>query len=460
MILIVFGAMLLVAIMISLLNWRHGWFAAIVCGVLQDPFRKMTPGTPAWMTMSVVGVYGIIIIAAAATLHRNRRDFAARFPNVYTAGSVLIIFLVLAAFRGIATFGIEMWKVPALSFLIYCIPIPATLLGYSWLTREEQMIKFFTFYTVLTSVALIGTPLEYLGVKSRAIGMVAMPWGFIRHLPGLQIPILSGFYRAPDVMGWHASMLAIIGIIMTMRARVLTKAWPWICVTGWAFLNCIISGRRKAVYMVLAFALAFFWRYFKRLTIAQLSTILAAGLALMTVVYFVGHSEKSSVYTKGAKTSSAEVLERLEGGTFGSIEQHGILGAGLGAATQGVRHIIGTETDLGWQEGGMGKLVVELGIPGALAAIVLAIAMLRMMMRISAVGDIEGTSQIIRCGLFGIVIANIANFMASAQAYSDPVLTLSAAFYLGALFATATLDERLAAEKATAGVPAAAPLPA
>ncbi|PYQ27800.1 MAG: hypothetical protein DMF56_18165 [Acidobacteria bacterium] len=460
MILIVFGAILLVAIMVALLNWRHGWFAAMVCGVLQDPFRKMTPGTPAAMTMSVVLVYGVIIIAAAATLHRNRRDFALRFPNVYSAVSVVIIFLVLAAMRGVATFGIEMWKVPAISFLIYCIPIPATLLGYSWLTREEQMIKFFIFYSVLTSIALIGTPLEYLGVKARAIGMVAMPWGFIRHLPGLQIPILSGFYRAPDIMGWHASMLAIIGIIMTMRARVLTKAWPWIIVTGWAFLNCIISGRRKAVYMVLAFALAFFWRYFKRLSIAQLSTILAIGLALMGVVYFVGGSEKSSVYTKGTRTSSAEVFERLEGGTFGSIEQHGIFGAGLGAATQGVRHVIGTETDLGWQEGGMGKLVVELGVPGALAVIVLVIAMMRMMLRISAVGDVEGTTQILRCGLFGIVIANMANFMASAQAYSDPVLTLSAAFYLGALFATATLDEKLAAEKAAALVPAAVPVTA
>src|SRR5436190_892875 len=388
MILIVFGAILLVAIMVALLNWRHGWFAAMVCGVLQDPFRKMTPGTPAAMTMSVVLVYGVIIIAAAATLHRNRRDFALRFPNVYSAVSVVIIFLVLAAMRGVATFGIEMWKVPAISFLIYCIPIPATLLGYSWLTREEQMIKFFIFYSVLTS------------------------------------------------------------------------AWPWIIVTGWAFLNCIISGRRKAVYMVLAFALAFFWRYFKRLSIAQLSTILAIGLALMGVVYFVGGSEKSSVYTKGTRTSSAEVFERLEGGTFGSIEQHGIFGAGLGAATQGVRHVIGTETDLGWQEGGMGKLVVELGVPGALAVIVLVIAMMRMMLRISAVGDVEGTTQILRCGLFGIVIANMANFMASAQAYSDPVLTLSAAFYLGALFATATLDEKLAAEKAAALVPAAVPVTA
>jgi len=171
---IVFAAILLLAIMIALMNWRHGWFAAVACGVLQDPFRKLTPGTPAIMTMSVVAVYGLILLAASATLYRNRRDFALRFPNIYSAGTLVLVFLLLAAMRGVATFGIAMWKVPLLSFIIYTLPIPAVLLGYSWLTREEQLVNFFKFYSVLTSIAMIGTPLEYLGVRSKVLGMVAM----------------------------------------------------------------------------------------------------------------------------------------------------------------------------------------------------------------------------------------------------------------------------------------------
>jgi hypothetical protein len=67
-----------------------------------------------------------------------------------------------------------------------------------------------------------------------------------------------------------------------------------------------------------------------------------------------------------------------------------------------------------------------------------------MMMRITAVDDVPGTTQLIRVGLFAMVIANIGNFLASAQAYSDPVLTLMTAFIVGCLFATAALDERLA----------------
>ena len=460
MIVTVFGAILLLAIMIALINWRHGWFAAILCGVLQDPFRKMTPGTPPVMTMSILAVYGIVLLAAAATLYRSRRDFALRFPNVYNSGVLVMIFLIIGMLRGIATFGLPLWKVPAFSFIIYCVPIPAVLLGYAWLAREELLVRFFAFYAVLTSIALIGTPLEYLGVKSPALGMVAMPWGYIRHLPGLQIPILSGFYRAPDIMGWHASMLVIIAIIMATRARVLTRAWPWILFAGWGFLNCLISGRRKAIYMVAAFALAFFWRYFRRLTVAQVSSIVIVSMVLAGVVYGVSRSEKSSVYTKGAMTSSEEIFSRLEGGTMGSIEQHGVLGAGLGAATQGARHVVGAEADFGWQEGGLAKLVVELGIPGLLAMLLFGWSLFRMMLRITAVGDIEGTSQVLRVGLFGIVVANVANFLASAQAYSDPLLTLSSAFFLGCLFATATLDERLAEEKKTAATALPAPVTA
>ena len=83
MITITFGAILLVAMTIALVNWRHGWIAAIVCGVLQDPARKLTPGTPAALTMSVVAVYIIIIFAAIGTLQRNRQDFSRRFPRIY-----------------------------------------------------------------------------------------------------------------------------------------------------------------------------------------------------------------------------------------------------------------------------------------------------------------------------------------------------------------------------------------
>ena len=444
MVIFFFGAILLAAMAVALSNWRHGWMAAVVCGVLQDPVRKLTPGTPAFLTMSVLVVYAAVLFAALRPLQRERLDFERRFPRLYSTGALVVIVLVFAAANGLATFGLTYWKVPALSFLTYLIPIPAVLLGYTWLTREEQLVRFFRFYAVLTSVAMIGTVLEYLRVKSPLLGLVGMPEGYVRHLPGLQIRVLSGIYRAPDIMGWHAATLTAIAIVLAVRARVFARAWPWIIVAGWGFLNCLISGRRKAVYMVVAFALAFVWRYARRMTTTQVTLVIAVGLTLAGVVNEIRSREESRVYARGARTTGTEVLQRLEGGLLGTIQQTSIIGAGLGSATQGVRHVSGLEMDFGWQEGGLGKLTAELGVPGLMVVALLAWAMLRILLRITAVGDIEGTSQILRVALFALVIANVGNFLTSAQAYSDPVLTLMTAFLLGCLFATATLDERLA----------------
>jgi hypothetical protein len=457
MVLMLYGAVLLVSMAVAFTNWRHGWFAAVVCGVLQDPVRKLTPGTPAALTMSVVAVYGIILFASLASLQRNRNDFAKRFPNLYSAVALFLVMLVFAALNGLATFGVGAWQVPALSMLIYMLPIPAVLLGYAWLQREDQLIRFFIFFAVLTSIAMAGTVLEYFRFDSAALGVVAMPGGYVRHLPGIQIRVLSGIYRAPDIMGWHAATLSAVGILLAVRARAFSRAWPWVLVAAWGFLNCLISGRRKAIYMVLVFALAFVLRYIRRMNTTQIALVLTVGLALLLVVNEIGSREESQVYTQGARTTAGEVLERLEGGVFGTLEQTGILGSGLGSATQGIRHVSGRESDFGWQEGGLGKLAAELGLPGLLVAALVAWAMLRMMLRITAVGDIPGTSQVVRVGLFALVIANIGNFLTSAQAYSDPLLTLMTAFFVGCLFATAALDERLPSTQVTPAPAALAP---
>jgi len=449
--LLLFGAVLLTSMAIAFNNWRYGWLAAVVCGVLQDPVRKLTPGTPAWLTMSIVAVYAVILFVALGSLQRNRVDFSRRFPNLYSTVGLFLVMLVFAAMNGLATFGLSAWQVPALSLLIYMLPIPAVLLGYAWLEREEQLVRFFFFYAVLTSIALIGTPLEYFRLfDTPALGVVAMPGGYVRHLPGLQIRVLSGIYRAPDIMAWHAATLTAIGAIMAVRARAVARAWPWVAVAAWGFLNCLISGRRKAIYMVAVFGLAFLWRYIRRMNTTQVALVLALGLALGLVVREVGSREDSAVYTQGARTTTEEVLQRLEGGVIGTFEQQSLLGSGLGSATQGIRHVSGREADFGWQEGGLGKLAAELGLPGLLVAALLAWVMLRMMLRITTVGDIPGTSQVIRVGLFALVVANIGNFLTSAQAYSDPVLTLTTAFLVGCLFATAALDERLPAAEAPA----------
>jgi hypothetical protein len=444
---IVFLAFLILAMSVALVDWRRGWLLAVLCAVLQDPARKLTPGTPVAMTLSIILIYIIVLFGAQATLQSHLRDFARRFSSVKMAVALLFIFLFLAAVNGLATFGLENWRAPALALFIYCAPIPAVILGFTYLQREEQMYSFFRFYAAITSVAMVGTVLEYLSVPWRALGTVALTDSYnMRFITGLQVRMLSGFYRGPDIMGWHAATLTMIGIAMTLRAGPLRRSWPWVIVLSWGFLNCLISGRRKAVYMVAVFAAAFLLRYLRRLTTTQVTTFIIAGLALLAVVHKVGQDAEASVYTRGTETSTTEIMGRLEGGMVETVAQFGIMGAGLGTATQGVYHVVSSRVaeKQGWQEGGLGKLTMELGVPGLLAVMVFGFSMLSVMMRISGHPDVPGSSQFIRATLFGIVIANVVEFFVSAQAYSDAGLTLITAFFVGCLLATALLDERQA----------------
>jgi len=452
---ILFGAFMLMSMSITLVDWRRGWLLAILCGVLQDPARKLTPGSPVVMSISIVAIYVAVIFAAQSTLQRHGREFSRRFSSLFGALLFFFIFLFLAGVNGLFTFGLDQWKAPAMSFFLYLAPLPAVIIGYAFLQREEQLYVLFRFYAAVTSIAMIGTPLEYLKVQWRALGTVSLSENF-RFITGFNIRMLSGFYRAPDIMGWHAALLTMIGIIMTIRSRAMRTTWLWMLVSGWGFLNCLISGRRKAIYMIAVFAAAFLWRYLRKLSTVQVTSFALLGIVMIFVVTRISRDEESSVYTRGAFTTQEEVWQRLEGGLSGTVEQAGIMGAGLGTATQGVYHVLGDDssTTLGWQEGGLGKLAIELGVPGLLSVLLLGFTMILTMMKISAHPDIPGSSQLSRAALFGIIAANVVEFMVSAQAYSDPVLTLLTAFFVGCMFATAALDERMPAGEAS---PAATP---
>jgi hypothetical protein len=444
----------------ALIDWRRGWMLVAFCGVLQDPVRKLTGGAPVVVSFAVVGLYAAILFAGRNEILGHLGDFARRFGTVYTSILVFIFLLLVAALNGVLTYGLAMWKVPLLSLFTYCIPLVAALFGYVWLQREEWLYRWFKVYSAVTSIALIGTILEYLRVQSRILGMVAFEGDFIRHLPGIQIRLLSGIYRGPDVMAWHASMLACIAIAMTLRAGMSRLALIWGSVAAWAFFNCMIAGRRKAIYTVVVFCAIFVWRYARRLRTSQVLAFFGILLLLGGVIRQIAEGEETSVYAAGAVASRTELAQRLEGGALDTFEQFGLMGAGLGTATQGVYHLLGDSAVVGWQEGGLGKLAVEVGLPGIIAILVIGWIVLRLLLRLTSIDDVPGSSQFVRVALFALVVANMASFMASAQAYTDAVLALTTGFFVGCLFATAALDERLAASTRTAALPAMQPVTA
>jgi hypothetical protein len=439
----------------SLVDWRRAWLLVMLCGVIQDPVRKLSAGSPVYISFLVVLLYFTILFAARNEIRAAGIEFTYRFTSISTGIAAFVVLLIIAALNGMVTYGFDKWKAPAVSFLTYVVPIIAALLGYTWAQREEMMLRFFRLYAGITAVALTGTVLEYMRVQSRLLGLVGFEGDYIRHLPGIQIRMLSGIYRSPDIMAWHAATLTTIGVAMALRAGLRRQMLLWSALAGWGFFNCMIAGRRKAVYFVLVFTVMFLWRYVRRVQTAQVIASLGLLLVLYAVVNQLSSDESTSIYTRSAVASQQELGERFEGGVMETFREVGYMGAGLGTATQGVHHLLGT-AGIGWQEGGLGKVAMEVGLPGLGALFLMVIIVGRMLLILTRTPDVPGSSQFLRVMLFSLVAANIANFIGSAQAYTDPVLALTAGFLIGSLFASAALDERTAAAETKAA--AAAPL--
>jgi hypothetical protein len=190
----------------------------------------------------------------------------------------------------------------------------------------------------------------------------------------------------------------------------------------------------------------FLWRYMRRVRPSQAFASLGLLLLLGLVVNQLSSDEGTSVYTRSAVASSGELGQRFEGGVMQTFRENGYMGAGLGTATQGVHHLLG-QNAIGWQEGGLGKVAIEVGLPGLIALLVMVVIVGRMLLVLTSIDDVPGSSHFLRVTLFALVSANVTGFIASAQAYNDAVLGLTAGFLVGGLFASGVLDERLPATK-------------
>jgi hypothetical protein len=126
-----------------------------------------------------------------------------------------------------------------------------------------------------------------------------------------------------------------------------------------------------------------------------------------------------------------------------AYDSFGLFGAGLGVGTQGTQHFGGGGAIAGAAEGGLGKITLELGIPGLFVMGWLAILISRQLWLIMR-GASRHSVRMGRLsfGLFSFLAANLAGFSVATQAYGDFFILLILGWTLGFLLAVPVLIER------------------
>lgn len=420
-----------VACLVALHNWRWGLLLCVVAGLLQDPIRKVTPGTPGYFILASVPIYaaaGIHLMTAQPAIQRFFRHFPLTlFPTQ--------LFLVALIASSVQTLGYGLSAAPLIllggSFYVgWC---PAVLLGFFLLRKDfAELDRPLTVVGALISLMLIGVFLEYAGVEAAApwLGTVAMEQEWRRWTDnGQWIVMRSGFFRAPEIMGWHAATLVILSVYLLARRPAFALLWLAQAACG---LACVaLSGRRKMFILILLFSVLFALLtrgpQRRRILVYLVLAALAGGFGMTYAVDDDYVNATLSAFDSAGSRVSTHYYE----GPLWLLGIVGPFGYGLGTKSQGAQHLAvsGVETPL--VEGGFEKVLVELGIVGAAAALYFVATLFRLGYREFQRFRKERDHVVPEAALGAFILANVMAFLVAFQVYGDPLIGSLLGFSIG-----------------------------
>jgi hypothetical protein len=436
-------------------RWRYGLLLAVLVAFLQDPLRKITPDQPVIFVVLAAGVFGAACLGAMSSgvslmpgrLYGWKQNLGAPF-------AAFIAIIAVQALHSFAVYGNIVMS--AIGLLSYLTPFPALVFTYQLAVRggPQVITRYYGVYLLCATIALITVYLEFSGMQLPIFGEVGE--GITIYGANGIIKANSGTFRASEIAAWHAAAAACLFFLLTAgrnpTVRNLLLAAAYIV---FALLIGMLTGRRKMAMVVAIFICSHFalMALFVRGAIKLAIGVTAAGL----IGYFAigalmgpdaGEMQASaeySTYLGRSQSAFGDSYERFMEMGIGPImwayERFGIMGAGLGTGSQGAQHFGGGAEQFGGAgEGGLGKITMELGIPGLIIAGWFAAAFGRYIWRgVRMTAGMSPRLAPLACSLLAFLIANIASFTVATQAFGDLFILMTLGITLGFLLALPAL---------------------
>jgi hypothetical protein len=416
--------------MMALANWRTALFSAVLIAAIQDPFRKLIPGAPGYLTLSTMVIFLVGVVALASRRPGWLKKIGQFYPRLGRATRILVIALIPAAFLSL-TYGAGTWRYTLLGIAAYTSPILAVAMGFHFARNGKDIRKLLAFYCVASAIMLVGTFIQYYDFwpGSAIVGTDALEMSWIRHKDGFIVQLIAGFYRSPDVMGWHSVATSMLALVLAITSRGINRM-TWLAAAVYALFPLMLSGRRKMLYMLPIFIVTLTWilwncrnsgkKHFSVLTLA------VALSGLFSAFAWLGEdSSYVRYYLENATTDTTEQLQKhaIES-LYTTYYQSGFFGSGLGFASPGSHHL-GGDRPRAWQESGPSRVLVELGVPGIAALIGLLITLMQVVwQKIKANVTRPRYMNEYSAGLFAFTVANLGSLVVSGQILADSFVAI------------------------------------
>lgn len=429
------------ACLLALFNWRWGISAAILVGLLQDPLRKLIPGAPAYIVLASVPIWLAVITSAHLTQQLNIQRFGRTFPRLNIWLLIFATYLLIPAALS-ATYGRNSWLITILGAFMYVTMFLVMVAGWQYPLPSFPVERLLAWYGIAAAIMLLGGPLEVWGAGDSwaAIGTKALDHVWVHHRMGAPVFMRAGFFRSPDVMGWHAAFAFMVAIILAFRRRRAAR-WLWIGLAIWALVNIWLCGRRKMFSMSLVFLGCYTFLVFRFSRVQRIiSTLGAIVMVLSLGWYLISSIFYDEAIERFYLTAFTEVDVQLHrhgiGSVLSTVKQAGFWGYGLGVTQQGVHNIANAEIPRAWQESGPSKMMAELGVPGTLLFLMFGAMLFVTAYRVVRLKQGHAALALI-AGLFSVLVANVASALVSAQIYGDPLVVFLLALTMGLLLSHA-----------------------
>ncbi len=433
----------IVAVLVTITDWRAGLLLVLLIGAVQDPFRKLTEGVPAYYVVWSAAIFGVVVLAAFAQNSLARfRYLSLGAPSVKLGWILVLLVVALQTIHSLLR-----WQnpvLPALGVVFYLAPVTALLVGIAYARNEKAIKRFLTTYVLILGPLALTVYLS-LWYKDaypvlRDVGTFSGQQIIIYDI-GTAFESLPGTFRVGEIAAWHAATAAVFLIVLATQNRSFALRVVVAVAVVLLIGAIILTGRRKmlmalTIFLVVQWSiLALFGRGAGRLTV----TLLIFGVFGSFALTLLDPSSTQSIYVQRGATVFDEAIERFATALDllrSAISRSDGLGLGVGVTSQGAQHVGGAVAAAGGAaEAGLGKIVVELGIPGALALLWLVGSLtIRLWRSMYLLAQAHEKLLFYGASFLAFLLANIATFTVATQVYGDPFVLIILGTVAGMLF--------------------------
>jgi hypothetical protein len=444
----IFGLLLCIS------DWRSGMLVCVAIGFLADTVRKVVPDQPVYFVV-LVGVFVFAVAVGFVRQHGLVRftDIGILRGPVRMPLTLLLIWLMFQS--AISFYYYDNLALVGIGLLSYLAPIPAFLVAYYYGLRVQSAVHFVKFYVLFASLMLSGILLSFMGVDS--VFLEEIGTGVMIHVPGGILESYPGFLRSTEGAAWHAAAATSLILVLAVSGVV---RWPKTLAALLIVLLVsagLLTGRRKMLMEVLIFSglyasmlLMFTRRAGRMVLIGAIMAILLGVIGAFTMTDgSARHRHRFDVYLERSATVFSEAEDRFAKLGLGSmgwaLTQYGFFGGGVGVASQGGQHFGGGSDRFGGAgEGGLGKIVAELGVPG-LALVVWIIGAILVYLRrlVLQVTRLDNPIVPFFLGLVAFLAANVPLFIVATQIFGDPFVLLILGWVFGFAIAASEVALRM-----------------